>query len=234
MNRRLFISTLVLGALVAGNAHGQLPDAATQIYTLLAGSELMDDCPVCDRPTIVAPMTGTFRLRFLDQNPLVTRYAIEAITFHAGNAGGPNYQVSGGGTYQVGGEVAVTQDVFLDATINNGFTNTAARCVNTDRKVTQPWPEIQATVTQTNGTAAVVYSLTLVAAPALQFRAIIPDYARKDVTLKWEGNGRQAQVERAPAVAGPYSAVSAVTTNETFTDAGALTNAAVFYRLRGF
>jgi hypothetical protein len=234
MNWRNSILPVMLGVGLITEAWGQLPGEATRIYTLLSGSELTDDCPVCGRPTIVAPMTGTFRLRFLDQNPLVTRYRIEAISFHAGNPGGVQYSVSGSGNYQVGGEVAVAQDIFLDVAINNGFANTRALCVNTERIVSQPWPRIQVTADQTNGTASTVYSLNLVAEPALQFRAIIPDYQTTNVILKWDSNGRQAQVERAVDVVGLYSPLSTITTNQTFTDVGALTNRSLFYRLRQY
>jgi hypothetical protein len=235
MNRSTLIWIVMLGVgLITENVWGQLPDESTRIYTLISGSELSDDCPICGRPTIVVPMTGTFRLRFLYQNPLVARYRVEAIAFHAGTTNGPEYWISGSGTYQIGGEVAVTQDSFLDVVIDNGFTNTSARCVNTDRTVTQLWPRIQVTADQTNGTSTTVYSLTLVAEPSLQFRAVIPDYQTTNVTLEWDSNGRQARLERAVAVVGPYIPLSDITTNQTFTDVGALTNRSFFYRLRQY
>jgi hypothetical protein len=235
MNRSTLIWMVMLGiGLATENAFGQLPDESTRIYTLLAGSELTDDCPICGRPTIVVPMTGTFRLRFLDQNPLFARYRMEAISFHAGSTNGPNYRVSGSGTYQIGGEVAVMQDIFLDVAIDNGFANTSARCVNSDRFVTEPWPRIQVTAGQTNGTLTTLYSLTLVTEPALQFRALIPDHQNTNVILKWDSNGRQARLERAVAVVGPYTPLSAITTNQSFTDVGALTNETLFYRLRQY
>src|SRR5436190_248434 len=235
MNRSALIWMLMLGiGLATENAFGQLPDESTRIYALLAGSELSDDCPICGRPTIIVPMTGTFRLRFLDRNPLFERYRIEAISFHAASTNGPQYWVSGSGTYQIGGEVAVMQDIFLDVAIDNGFTNRSARCVNSDRLVTQPWPRIQVTAGQTNGTLTTLYSLTLVTEPALQFRAIISDHPNTNVILKWDNNGHQAQLERATAVAGPYMPLSAITTNQSFTDVGAVTNQTRFYRLRPY
>ncbi len=211
----------------------QLPSESTRIYTLLSGSELTDDCPICDRVTIVVPLTGTFRLQFLEQTPLFTRYEIQDIAFRADTK--PSlYQVTGTGTYEVGDEVAVVQDMFLDVDITNGFTNTRALCVNADRTVTQRWPEIQIEVDQTNGTPGQVYSLLLIAVPALQFRAIIPDRQAGDVRLQWDGNGGQAQLERARAVGGPYSPISPITTDLSFTDRGALTNKSLFYRLRQY
>lgn len=222
------------GVWPVGNVLAQLPDQATRIYTLISGSQLTDDCPICDRVPTVVPMTGTFRLRFLGQNSVLTYYQLQDISFHALIKGGPEYWVSGSGTYQFGGEVAAAQDLFLDVQIYDGIANTRALCVNGDRAITQPWPEIQTTALQTNGTETRVYSLTLLAIPALQFRAIIPDRRSGSVRLEWDSNGRQVQLERANAVGGPYSPISPITIDQTFTDAGVLTNRALFYRLRQY
>src|ERR1035438_3827159 len=93
-----------------------------QMYALVTGSQLVDDCPICERPTILAPLTGTFTLSILDQNPLYTRYELTGISFHAAAQTGMEYKVVGSGIYQVGGEVAILQDLFLDVAIDNGFT----------------------------------------------------------------------------------------------------------------
>jgi len=216
------------------NVLAQLPDAATQIYTLITGSELTDDCPICDRIPIVVPMTGTFRLKLLDETPFSTRYEIQDLSFHAGTNGGAEYWVSGSGTYEVGGEVAVAQDLFLDVAIKNSDTNTKALGVNGDRAVKQPWPQIQVSVLQTNGTETQLYSLKLEAVPALQFRAVLPDFQNKSLRLQWDSHGHQVQLERAMIVGGPYSPISPIATNQTFTDVSALTNRALFYRLRQY
>jgi hypothetical protein len=228
--KTMLLAGSLLLAVPLATGWAQLPSETTRIYTLLSGSELTDDCPICDRIPIVVPLTGTFRLRFLDETPLYTRYEIQDIAFQADTTPWW-YQVSGRGSYQVGGEVAVVQDLFLDVNITNGVTNTRALCVNMDRTVTQPWPRIQIQVAQTNGTETQLYSLLLIAAPALQFRAIIPDPQTGDVRLQWDSNGGQAQLERATAVAGPYTPISPITTSLTFTDRGALTNQSLFYRL---
>src|SRR5512140_3032422 len=150
---------LLTGAVAATPAVAQSLNG--QLYALVTGSQLVDDCPICARPTILAPLTGTFTLRFLDQNPLYTRYALTGISFHAGAQTGVEYKVVGSGIYQIGGEVAVLQDLFLDVAIDNGFTTTKAQCVNTNRMVSQRWPKIEISVAQTNGTPSQVYYLTL-------------------------------------------------------------------------
>lgn len=62
------------------------PNATNQswAYLLLDGSFLTDDCPVCGRPTIQAPMRGRFNLRLLEQDSLFSHYTIEDIEFKPG------------------------------------------------------------------------------------------------------------------------------------------------------
>ena len=206
-----------------------------QVYTLLSGSQLTDECPICARIPIILPLIGTFGLRILDQTPISTRYNLTNISFQAGTASGPEYQVTGSGIYQVGGEVAVSQQMFVNAAISDGFTSVNALCMSTSGPVSQAWPRIQIQVDQTNGTASKVYHLTLVAVPAPQFRSITAAAQSRDVILAWDGNNGMVQVERAGEIGGPYSAASPVLTNSSFTDVGALTNSShFFYRLHPF
>ena len=206
-----------------------------QTYTLLSSSRLTDDCPLCDRVPTVVPLTGTFGLQWLDQNPLVTRYQLLNISLSAGATSGPQYQVSGSGIYQVGGEVAVTQELFVNAQISDGFTNSNALCVSTNGPVVQPWPKIEIQVDQTNGTPTRVYHLNLVAVPVPRIRSVAADSRTGDVTLEWDGNGGTSQLERAFSLVGPYSAVTPLTTNTSFTDAAVLIKSPqCFYRLHLF
>jgi hypothetical protein len=208
---------------------------ATTPYTLLSGSKLIEECLICGLPPTVVPLTGTFNLQWLSQTPVTTRYGLQNIFFHAGDTSGPQYEVTGSGVYQVGGEVAVMQELFLNTEISNLQSTVSALCVSTNGPVVQPWPKIQIQVDQTNGTAAQVFHLILVAVPVPQLFSIFPDVKSGDVQLDWAANGETVQVERAPDVLGPYSAVSPVTTNSFFNDVGALTNSSrFFYRLHPF
>ena len=236
MNRRnLFLTGMLLAAFSAASCRVAAQTNSLQKYTLLAGSQLIDDCPICDRPTIIAPMTGTFELHLFDQNPLFSRFELLNIFFHAGTNPGPEYKVVGSGIYQVGGEVALMQKLFLDVEINNGFANTEALCTNTNTGVNEPWPKIQVSVDQTNGTPSQVYHLDLVAIPVPAISPTVVDYSSGSVRLEWEANGGEFQVERAPEIGGPYSALAPATTNSSFTDVGVLTNQPrAFYRLRQF
>ncbi len=115
MNRRsLLLAGMLVAAFPVVTCRVVAQTNAPQRYTLVTGSQLIDDCPICGRPTILAPMTGTFDLHLLDQNPLFARFELLNISFHAGTNPGPEYKVTGSGTYQVGGEVALVQNLFLD------------------------------------------------------------------------------------------------------------------------
>ncbi len=131
-------------------------------YLLLNDSYLLDDCPVCDRVSIPVPMRGTFNLRLIDPSPISSRYALENIQFEAGDR---PYRVTGGGTFEITGEVAVTLQMSLQVQIDDGFTNKVCYFTNATMTVDRPWPMIDITVGQTNGTITQVYTLRLAAAP---------------------------------------------------------------------
>ena len=224
------LRNLILVMLLLKASWGLGQTSPSQLYTLINGSKLIDDCPICARVPIVVPITGTFGLQLVDQNPVLARYELRNISFRA--ASGPAYQVAGSGTYQLGGEVSVLQQLFLNTEISDGFNTVNALCMSTTSAVTQPWPKMQIQVDQTNGMPSKVYHLMLVAVPAPQVRSIIPDVKTGNLLFEWEGNGATFQLERAANVAGPFSAVSPVTTNSSFIDVGVLTNSAQsFYRL---
>ncbi len=235
-NGLTFAGLLLIGAMAAAERGSTQTSPAdlSRIYSLVKGSQLTDECPVCDRVPIVVPMTGTFRLKFLNQGPLFSYYELQSISFQAGSTSGPLYQVTGSGTFQIGGELAVIQDCYLDVVINNGFTNTEALCVNTDRTVSVTLPEFQVAADQTNGTFVQVYHLKLAATPApLQFLSITPDRQSGNLQLTWDAGGSTVQVERASNAGGPYSPLGSPTSDSSFVDVGVLTNQSqYFYRLR--
>jgi hypothetical protein len=134
-------------------------------YVLLEGSELTDDCLICDRPTIFVPMRGSFGLRFIDANPLFAHYAIENISFVAGSPGGRQYRITGGGTYQFGGEVALQQQMTLQVEIDDGYVKKPASFDSGFVSVSRPWPMIAITLPQTDGTQTQTFTLQLNAAP---------------------------------------------------------------------
>ena len=153
------IITGLLICLATAVAFAQPSTNQTWAYTLLDGSYLVDDCLICGRPTIMWPMRGTFTLTLLEENPLFRRYAFRDINFLTQSPS--PYDVTGQGAYQIGGEVALRQDIVLDVQIN-GQKKTFTNDVPTvDRRE----PMIDIHVVQTNQDLVHFFSLNLVAAP---------------------------------------------------------------------
>jgi hypothetical protein len=134
-------------------------------YALVDDSQLVDDCPICDRMPIIRPLRGTFQLRLLQEGPLFSTYAVENVSFTAGDTNGPNYKVVGHGTYRVGGEVALQQYLFLEVFIDNGLTNKLCLFTNAVSSVSRLWPMIQVGVDQTNGTMTQQFHLDIATDP---------------------------------------------------------------------
>ncbi|MGO8930631.1 MAG: hypothetical protein ACLQU3_27555 [Limisphaerales bacterium] len=155
---------IMAGLALAPTAGGQ-SSSSPWVYTLVDGSQLLDDCPICDHLSIPVPMRGTFQLRLLAAGPISSSYALENISFHAGNPGGTTYQVTGQGSYTFGGEVANLQSLSLTLLIDDGVNPVLGYFTNDTNVVTRPWPMMQVSVTQTNGTTARVFHLAINAAP---------------------------------------------------------------------
>ena len=156
----LIVATLALAPTAGGQS-----SSPPWFYTLVDGSQLLDDCPICDRLSRPVPMWGTFQLRLLVQGPLFSSYALENISFHAGIPGGITYKVTGQGIYEFGGEVASQQHLTLTLLIDDGV-NPVVDCYTNDSSfVTRWWPMMQISVTETNGTSSRTYHLGINAAP---------------------------------------------------------------------
>jgi hypothetical protein len=140
---------------LAGSAH----------YRLVEGSSLVDDCLICDRPTLLFPLRGSFELAPLESNPLYASYLLTNVQFVSAAPGGTHYQITGSGSYRIGGEVAVQQTLSLALDIDDGSTNTFCTFTNAPGPNPLPWPMIRASAVQTNGTLLHTYSVTLVTAP---------------------------------------------------------------------
>jgi hypothetical protein len=81
-------------------------------YRLMEGSYLIDDCTICGRPTIQVPIQGSFWLKPTWENPLFSYFAVRGLRFESTS---PYSEYAGrfDGTYQVGGEVALVQQMTL-------------------------------------------------------------------------------------------------------------------------
>ncbi len=169
MNRAFafFLSIAGLAALLGPNtARAQnLDPGSVWLYNHIDGSQLVDDCPVCDRIPIVEPIRGTFELRVLENSPLATTFAIANINFTNSGTLNRTYQVTGNGFLNVSGEVAIKLNLYLKVFINNGITNQLCYFDTNWAGFNRPWPMFQASVDQTNGTPAQQFHLDLNAAP---------------------------------------------------------------------
>ena len=134
-------------------------------YTLLEGSYFVDDCLICGRPTIQLPMGGTFDLLLQQDTPPYTQYAIRNLDFTAGVGTSLQKCITGDGTYTRFEEFAILQDMTLATQVRDTWTNRAAYFTNNSRIVQQPFPLIQADLTETNGTLLQTFSMHLLAAP---------------------------------------------------------------------
>jgi hypothetical protein len=133
--------------------------------TLLPDSQLTDQCPPCGRPDLLVPMWGRFDLRLIESNPLFTRYALERIWFMAGDWDTHYYELSGKGTFTIGGEVALTQEMSLELLIADNTNIRLCYFTNSTRFVQRLWPMLQISLEQTNGLPAQTFHLDLSAAP---------------------------------------------------------------------
>ena len=135
-------------------------------YMLLSGSTLIDDCPICDRPSIPWPLRGNFRLRLSGETPLYNEYAIEGIDFTAARSGTTPYTVTGKGTLRIGGEVAITHQLTMELLIDDGVAKKACTFTNDMTASSQRlWPMLSLYPVQSNGTWTQVYNLNLATAP---------------------------------------------------------------------
>src|SRR5437016_10011850 len=121
-------------------------------YTLLEGSYFIDECLICGRPTIEEPLRGTFDLVLLQDTPPYSRYAVQNIQFAAGPGPSGESYITGGGSYERFEEFALLQQMNLAVQVKDDFTNRPAYFTNDSRLIEQPFPLIQVSFTQTNGT----------------------------------------------------------------------------------
>jgi len=86
-------------------------------YRLIEGSTLTDDCTICGRPTIQVPIRGSCWLKPTEHNPLFSNYVVRGLRFRST---APHFSYAGQmeGTYRIGGEFALLEQMKLDGSIN--------------------------------------------------------------------------------------------------------------------
>ncbi len=165
-SRFVLAGAVLLAVFGLRTASAQFPaPGAAWTYSLIEGSDLVDDCPICDRVPIVEPIRGTFLLRCLENGPFASLFQIENLWLTNSGNTGRTYQVAGNGTLQISGEFAAKLSLSLDVYINDGITNRLCYFQTNWVGFSRPWPMLAVSVDQTNGTVAQQYHLDLKAAP---------------------------------------------------------------------
>jgi hypothetical protein len=105
-------------AVVSAVAHAQTPGPAPVLYRLTRGSTFERGCfDPCECPLQLGVHPhGTFNLTRTDSNPLFDIYAVTDVAWTVA-LGGQDVKITGSGTYRIGGEVAVVQQLQLDLAV---------------------------------------------------------------------------------------------------------------------
>jgi len=157
---------LLVACVLAPVAAAAQPSPGPRLfYTLLEGSEFVDDCLVCGRPTIQQPMRGTFELVLLQNTPPFSRYAVQNINFIASPGSFLERKITGDGIYERFEEFGIIQRMTLAVQVTDQFTNKFAFFTNNPAVISKPFPLIDLDLRQTNGTLLQTFSMELLAAP---------------------------------------------------------------------
>lgn len=113
------VLVLVIAGLWASRGYAQDGGAAT-LYRLEAGSSFTRGCfgPCLCPMFTTEDIRGTYTLAFDHQDPLFTWYRIENVNWVV-TVGGTDRRITGSGSYRVGGEVAVQQQMQLKLQIGD-------------------------------------------------------------------------------------------------------------------
>ncbi len=152
------------------------------LYSLNTDSSFEQGCiPPCLCPDMLAaPVTGTFRLTPTGYDGLYSTYAVTNVNWCV-PINGSDMTVTGSGTYKVGGEVALLQELALDLQLggaqvehlDSGLVPAAA-----------PFPEIKVTISTTNNFCFAA-AFKLDASPAPDLRPRLDLAGSNKVLLSW-------------------------------------------------
>ncbi|MBM3881914.1 MAG: hypothetical protein FJ387_19680 [Verrucomicrobia bacterium] len=142
-----------------------VPELERWRYRLLDGSYLLDDCPPCGRPTVLEPLRGRFDLVLFEEHPIRSRYALDELELAVGAGEFERYRLRGGGTFEVGGEVALRQAMRLATVLTEGQEKLTRGFTNSSSAVVRRWPLLEVDLDDTAGEFARVFRLRLFAAP---------------------------------------------------------------------
>jgi len=144
MIKRAWMVLLLLTTIAAGDQAGAQTIGGPTLYRLDQTSSYVQGCfAPCLCPIMLdRPVKGTFLLTPTGFNGLFETYSVTEVNWLV-SINGTNQIVTGSGTYKIGGEVALQQELSLDLRIGQGqvehFDSGLAA-------VTAPFPEIKVTI----------------------------------------------------------------------------------------
>ncbi len=122
MRRRVTLPAVLLGlmTLAPGLARAQTATASSQFYRLGDKSLFQQGCfAPCLCPILLSgPVEGTFRLTLAPPDPLFTVFQVTEVNWLV-RMGDSDVRITGSGTYRVGGEFALMEQLQLDLKVDN-------------------------------------------------------------------------------------------------------------------
>ena len=91
------------------------------IIRLDSGAIFQRGCfPPCDCPFLeAAPVRGTLRLTPSGSDPLFEHYGVTDVDWTVSQPDGSTLSIVGSGTFKIGGEVAITEELSLDLVVGS-------------------------------------------------------------------------------------------------------------------
>lgn len=121
IRRRLPMTFVAVAVLAAGMgaASAQVDPTSPAIYRLDTDTGYQSGCfPPCECPLVQGAMRGTFVLTPAGADPLFQHFNVTDVNWTVA-LGNPELRITGSGTYRIGGEVALQQQLELDLTVGN-------------------------------------------------------------------------------------------------------------------
>ncbi|HEV2208776.1 MAG TPA: hypothetical protein VG167_08360 [Verrucomicrobiae bacterium] len=181
--------------------------AQTLLYRLNTDSTFQQGCfPPCLCPVMIsAPVTGTFLLTPTGSNGLFSTYAVRQVNWGV-TINGTSTVVTGSGTYKIGGEFALQQELSLELQV--GGTN-LERFDSGLVGVSAPFPEIMVAIS-TNGQYCVDTVFTVKASPMPVPPLHVAFAGAQTVTVSWPASSAPLVLQES---SNPTAATWTVVTN---------------------
>lgn len=142
-----------------------VPELKRWHYEFIGQSVFIDECLICDRPVIPLPARGSFDLVLYEENPILARYHLFELNLRADTGSDESYLLTGEGEYEVGGEVALRQQLRLEVDVRAPTGLRSCVFTNDSPGVLRRWPMLRLKASEATGSDLSTYRLDLAAAP---------------------------------------------------------------------